>query len=35
MAIKFAKSPSPIKDIAVNFFQKCTDLSEIEKRDIK
>ena len=35
LAIKFAKSPSPIKDIAVNFFQKCTDLSETEKRDIK
>lgn len=35
MAIKFAKSPSPIKDIAVRFFQKCTDLSETEKRDIK
>ena len=35
LAIKFAKSPSPIKDIAVNFFQKCTDLSENEKRDIK
>lgn len=35
LAIKFAKSPSPIKDIAVKFFQKCTDLSEIEKRDIK
>jgi hypothetical protein len=35
LAIKFAKSPSPIKDIAVNFFQKCTDLSDVEKRDIK
>ena len=35
LAIKFAKSPSPIKDIAVKFFQKCTDLSETEKRDIK
>ena len=35
LAIKFAKSQSPIKDIAVKFFQKCTDLSEIEKRDIK
>ena len=35
LAIKFAKSQSPIKDIAVNFFQKCTDLSETEKRDIK
>ena len=35
LAIKFAKSPSPIKDIAVRFFQKCTDLSDIEKRDIK
>ena len=35
LAIKFAKSPSPIKDIAVNFFQKCSDLSETEKRDIK
>jgi hypothetical protein len=35
LAIKFAKSLSPIKDIAVKFFQKCTDLSETEKRDIK
>ena len=35
LAIKFAKSQSPIKDIAVKFFQKCTDLSETEKRDIK
>ena len=35
LAIKFAKSQSPIKDIAVNFFQKCTDLSDVEKRDIK
>jgi hypothetical protein len=35
MAIKFARITSPIKDIAVKFFQKCTDLSETEKRDIK
>ncbi len=35
LAVQFAKNPSPIKDIAVNFFQKCTDLSETEKRDIK
>ena len=35
LAVQFAKSPSPIKDIAVNFFQKCTDLSDVEKRDIK
>ena len=35
LAIKFAKSQSPIKDIAVRFFQKCMDLSETEKRDIK
>lgn len=35
MALQFAKNPSPIKDIAVNFFQKCTELSDVEKRDIK
>ena len=35
LAVQFAKNPSPIKDIAVNFFQKCTDLSDVEKRDIK
>lgn len=35
LAIKFARSSSPIKDIAVNFFRECTELSETEKRDIK
>lgn len=35
LAIKFACTTSPIKDIAVKFFQKCTDLSDAEKRDIK
>ena len=35
LAVKFAKNPSPIKDIAVNFFRQCTELSETEKHDIK
>ena len=32
MALSFARSKSPIKDIAVAFFQKCSEITEAEKR---
>ena len=35
MAIKFAKSPSPIKDIAIAFLKDCDQLTESEKNALR
>jgi hypothetical protein len=35
LAIKFAKSPSPIKDIAIAFLKDCDQLTESEKNALR
>jgi len=35
LALQFAKNPSPIKDIAIDFFNHCDQLSEAEKSALR
>ena len=35
LALQFAKNPSPIKDIAIAFFNNCDQLSEAEKSALR
>jgi len=35
LALQFAKNPSPIKDIAIAFFNGCDQLSEAEKSALR